>query len=213
MDVRLECRGVAHRFAPGRGLDPVSFAFAGPGLVAVTGPNGSGKSTLFRALAGLLRPSAGSTEIVVGGKGYAMADRRFVTGWSSPDLQLYAELTAGENLQFAAEALGLADPPSAARRAAAETGIEPRLDDRAGALSSGLRQRLRLAVALLADPPVLLLDEPGSHLDEAGFTTLTAILARRRTTARVLVATNDSREWSLADERVALDPHDRRDPA
>lgn len=213
MDVRLEARGVAHRFAPGRGLDPVSFTFSGPGLVAVTGANGSGKSTLFRALAGLLRPTAGSTEITVGGKHYAMADRRFVTGWSAPDLQLYAELTTGENLRFAAEALGLATPDEAVRRAAGETALEARLDDRAGALSSGLRQRLRLAFALLADPPLLLLDEPGSHLDEAGFGTLTAILARRRTTARVLIATNDPREWSLADEHVALGPDDRRDPA
>lgn len=213
MDVRLECRGVAHRYAPGRGLVPVSFAFTGPGLVAVTGANGSGKSTLFRALAGLLRPTTGTTEIAVAGRTYAMADRRFVSGWSSPDLHPYAELTAGENLRFAAEALGLADPPAVARRAAAEAGLTERLDDRAGALSSGLRQRLRLATAILADPPVLLLDEPGSHLDEAGFATLTAILARRRTTARVMVATNDPREWSLADERVALDPHDRRDPA
>jgi len=213
MDVRLECREVAHRYAPGRGLAPVSFALSGPGLVAVTGANGSGKSTLFRVLAGLLRPSAGASEIAARGRNWAMADRRFVTGWCSPELQLYGELTAGENLRFAAEALGLADPDGAARRAADETGLASRLDDRAAALSSGLRQRLRLAFAVLADPPVLLLDEPGSHLDDAGFATLTALLGRRRRTSRVLLATNDSREWTLADERITLGSDGLGDPS
>ena len=213
MDVRLECQGLSHRFAPGRGLGAVSFAIAGPGLTAVTGANGSGKSTLFRALAGLLRPSGGTSSLTVGGRAYAMADRRHVAGWCSPDLQLYGELTAEENLRFAAETLGLADADGAVQRAAVEAGIDHRLHDRATALSSGLRQRLRLAFAVLADPPLLLLDEPGSHLDDAGFATLTALLARRRRSARVLVATNDAREWNLADERITLGTRGLGDPA
>jgi len=191
----------------------VSFACSGPGVAAVTGPNGSGKSTLLRALAGLLRPTAGTTELRVEGRTYAMAERRFVTGWSSPDLQLYGELTARENLRFAADALGLARPDDAVKNAALEAGLVGRLDDRAGALSSGLRQRLRLAFAILADPPVLLLDEPGSHLDDAGFAAMSALIERRRSVARVLIATNDSREWSLADERVTLGPRGLGDPA
>ena len=212
-DVRIECDRVGHRYAAGRGLDPVSFTLTGPGLAAVTGPNGSGKSTLLRVLAGLLRPAAGRSELSVSGRGYPAPERRHVTGWCSPELQFYAEFTVRENLGFAAEARGLADADARVREAVEAVGLEGRLDDRASALSSGLRQRLRLAFAILGDPPVLLLDEPGSHLDEPGRMQLDALLARRRTVARVLVATNEPREWSLADERIPLGAHDLGDPS
>ncbi len=210
-DVRLKGDRVGHRYAAGRGLDPVSFDLAGPGFAAVTGANGSGKSTLLRVLAGLLRPGSGASEVRVGDRAYAGPDRRHVTGWCSPELQFYAEFTVRENLGFAAEARGLEDPGAQVGRAAEAIGLGERLDDRAAALSSGLRQRLRLAFAILGDPPVLLLDEPGSHLDEPGRERLYAFLARRRESARVLVATNDSREWSLADGRIALGAHDLGD--
>jgi heme exporter protein A len=213
MDVRIECEKVGHRYAAGRGLDPVSFSLTGPGLAAVTGPNGSGKSTLLRVLAGLLRPVAGRSELSVSGRGYPAPERRHVTGWCSPELQFYGEFTVRENLHFAAEARGLPHPDAAVRAAVEAIGLSGRLDDRAAALSSGLRQRLRLAFAILGDPPVLLLDEPGSHLDEPGRDQLAEFLARRRSAARVLVATNDSREWSLADERIQLGAHDLGNPS
>ncbi|MEO5616635.1 MAG: ABC transporter ATP-binding protein [Candidatus Eisenbacteria bacterium] len=213
LDVRIECERVGHRYAAGRGLDPVSFSLTGPGLAAVTGPNGSGKSTLLRVLAGLLRPAAGRSELSVSGRGYPAPERRHVTGWCSPELQFYAELTVRENLRFAAEARGLDDPDACVMASVEAIGLTGRLDDRAAALSSGLRQRLRLAFAILGDPPVLLLDEPGSHLDEPGRARLAGLLARRRETARVLMATNDSREWSLADERIPLGAHDLGDPS
>jgi ABC-type multidrug transport system ATPase subunit len=207
----VECREVSHYFAPGRGLAPVSFSCAGPGLTAITGPNGSGKSTLLRVLAGLLRPAAGATQMREGGTSYTGAARRHVTGWCSPELQFYVELSVRENLAFAAESLGLA--PSAAEAAAREIGLEARLDDRAGALSSGLRQRLRIAFALLGNPALLLLDEPGSHLDDEGRRTLAEVLRRRGRTARVLFATNDPGEWNLAAERIPLGPHGLGHPA
>lgn len=213
MDVRIECERVGHRYAAGRGLDPVSFSLTGPGLAAVTGPNGSGKSTLLRVLAGLLRPAAGRSELSVSGRGYPAPERRHVTGWCSPELQFYAEFTVRENLRFAAEARGLDDPDACVLAAVEAIGLTGRLDDRAQALSSGLRQRLRLAFAILGDPPVLLLDEPGTHLDEPGRAQLAMFLARRRGTARVLVATNEPREWSLADERIPLGAHDLGDPS
>ncbi|MEO5879030.1 MAG: ATP-binding cassette domain-containing protein [Candidatus Eisenbacteria bacterium] len=191
----------------------MSFSLTGPGLAAVTGPNGSGKSTLLRVLAGLLRPAAGRSELSVSGRGYPAPERRHVTGWCSPELQFYAELTVRENLRFAAEARGLDDPDACVMASVEAIGLTGRLDDRAAALSSGLRQRLRLAFAILGDPPVLLLDEPGSHLDEPGRARLAGLLARRRETARVLMATNDSREWSLADERIPLGAHDLGDPS
>jgi len=211
--MRIECRGVGHRYSAGRGLDPVSFTLTGPGLAAVTGPNGSGKSTLLRILAGLLRPVAGDSVVSVSGREVPAPERRHVTGWLAPELQFYGEFTVRENLDFAAEARGLAHGREAVLNAARAVGLSERLGDRAAALSSGLRQRLRLAFAILGDPPVLLFDEPGSHLDEAARERLAAFIQERRTSARVLVATNDSREWSLADERITLGTRDLGDPS
>ena len=213
MDVELEARGLGHRYAAARGLDPLDFALKGPGLVAVTGPNGSGKSTLLRILAGLLRPSLGRSRVRVGDAEFRQADRRLVTGWASPDLHFYAEFTVRENLGFAAEARGFSDATGAVGSAVAAVGLDSRLDDRVAALSSGMQQRLRLAFALLGDPPVLLLDEPGSHLDEGGRARLRDVLERKSATTRVVLATNDSKETELAEQRIALTGRGLGDPA
>lgn len=206
-ELRIEGRGVGHRFAPGRGLEPVTFTIEGHGLTAVTGANGSGKSTLLRIVSGLLRPGRGDSEVRVAGRVYPAVERRLVSGWCAPELQFYVEFTVRENLAFAAEARGLASPAAAVRAAVEEIGLEARLDDRAGALSSGLRQRLRLAFAVLGDPAILLLDEPGSHLDDAGRQTLAAMIQRRARRSRVILATNDPMEWNLAHERITLGAH------
>jgi heme exporter protein A len=211
--LELEGLRVGHRYAAARGLDPVSFALRGSGLAAVTGANGTGKSTLLRILAGLLRPSTGASALRLGGREIAPAERRHVVGWASPDLHFYSEFTVRENLDFAAEARGMADAVGAVRVALDAVGLTPRIDDRFAALSSGLRQRLRLAFALLGDPPVILLDEPGSHLDDAGRDRLYAEMKRRAKDARVLVATNDPKEWELADERITLGGRGLGDPS
>jgi len=200
----LEARGLEHRFAPGRGLERVSFAWSSPALVAVTGPNGSGKSTLLRILAGLLRPSAGEAALALGAQTTRRADRRRYVGYASPDLAFYDELTVAENLEFAAEALGLSDAGSRVTDALGRLGLAERANDRVAALSTGLEQRLRLAFAILSRPPVLLLDEPGSHLDDAGRAVRDAIVSEYRARALVVLATNDEREWRDADERFEL---------
>ena len=213
MDVELEARGLGHRYARGRGLDPLDFTLRGAGLVAITGPNGSGKSTLLRILAGLLRPSHGVSRVRIAGAEFRPADRRKVTGWASPDLHFYTELTVRENLEFAAEARGFRDAAGEVESAASAVGLASLFDDRVAALSSGMRQRLRLAFALLGDPPVLLLDEPGSHLDDRGRAHLRDVLERKRAATRVVLATNDPKETELAEQRIALTGRDLGDPA
>jgi len=202
--VRLEARGLGHRYGARIGLEPVDFEAGSPGAVAVTGPNGSGKSTLLRLLAGLLRPSHGSSHVRVGGADVAPPARRAVVGYAAPSLAFYEELTAAENLVFASEARGLDDPRRRAAAALEVVGLAARADDRVGALSSGMQQRLRLAFARLHGPPVLLLDEPGSHLDGDGRAVLEALVADHARHGLVVLATNDEREWRLAGRRIEL---------
>jgi heme exporter protein A len=202
--IELQAHAVEHRFAAGRGLQGATFAHSGTGCVAVLGPNGAGKSTLLRIVAGLLRPTSGTLELSIDGRAVPPASRRHVVGYASPELSFYDEFTVGENLAFVAEARGMADRVGPVRSALERVGLLERIDDRVAALSSGMKQRLRLAFALLHEPPVLLLDEPGSHLDDVGRAVTEAIVAGHRTAGLVLLATNDQRERELADSRVEL---------
>jgi ABC-type multidrug transport system ATPase subunit len=167
----LRFENVRRRFGRLSVLTGVSGA-VGPGeMLLVTGPNGSGKSTLLRCLAGLLAPDAGTIEYWNGGDGgdgtgrpVDAAGRRRTVGTVSPDLAFYAELTVEENLTFFARL----------RRTTPDLGLAVLrrlglpLDRSAGALSSGMRQRLRWAWALLHAPRLLLLDEPFQNFDAPG---------------------------------------------
>ena len=212
--VRVSGSKLTHRY--GRrltGVCDLEFEFAGPGAVAVTGPNGSGKSTLLRILAGLLRPSAGATNVSVDGRDHPPAGRRDVLGLATPELAFYEEFTATENLVFAAEARRLDSPSRAAAAALDHVGLSTRAADRVAAFSSGMKQRLRLAFALLHEPPILLLDEPGSHLDETGREAVRDVVARHAARGLVLLATNDPQEIQLAERRLELHGHRLGDPA
>ncbi len=208
----LSARELAHRYSPRRGLEPVSFEIEAPGVAAVTGPNGSGKSTLLRIVAGLLRPNRGACALRIGGREIERGARRLSVGLATPELSFYDEFTVGENLMFAAQTQGLADPRGRVRESLERVGLWVRVGDRADALSSGMRQRLRLAFALLHRPPVLLLDEPGSHLDEAGRLMVARVVREQGERGLVLIATNDERERTLAGRTIELRGRGLGDP-
>lgn len=193
---------VSMRFGRRRLFDDLSVEVAPGAPLAVVGANGSGKSTLLRVFAGLTAPTGGAVRLEVGGAAVPPEDVPRVVGFVAPALQLYEPLTARENLRFLASARRL---PDAERRIAAvldRVGLGPRADDAVGAFSTGMRQRLRLATALLHDPPVLLLDEPGATLDAAGRALTESVVADPGRV--VVVATNDPAEAALCPRRVAL---------
>jgi len=211
--VALEGKDVQHRYGARVGLRAVSFNLTAPGVVAIRGANGAGKSTLLRILAGLLRPSHGTTDFRVSGEAISPPSRPRWVGYAGPELAFYPEFSAAENLQFAAETRGLADPDASVRTALERVGLQSRASDQVAALSSGMLQRLALAFALLHDPPVLLLDEPGSHLDEEGKAGFEDLVARERGRRLVVIATNEEREWSLAERWIELQGRGLGDPA
>lgn len=212
--VTLSATGLSHRYGRrATGVDQLAFSFRGPGVVAVTGPNGSGKSTLLRIMAGVLRASAGDVRLELDGSAVAREQRRTRVGLATPELAFYEEFTGRENLEFAAQTHGLAAPREAAGRALDLVGLAARGADRVAAYSSGMKQRLRLAFALLHEPPVLLLDEPGSHLDDEGRAAVREIVGAQGRRALVFVATNDPLEVPLAEQRLALVARGLGDPS
>lgn len=179
----------------------LSFTAAG-GLVAVAGANGSGKTTFLKILAGLLRPSAGRVRIEPAA---TSAERRLAVGWAGPDLSLYGELTAEENLLFFRTAGGRDAPLPDIRRRLAEVGLaEEAMRRRVEEFSTGMKQRLRVAFARLFDPPVLILDEPMIGLDPEGRETIARVIAAARREGVVILASNDERDFVAPEQRVEM---------
>lgn len=175
------------------------------GLTAVTGRNGSGKTTLLKILAGLLSPTAGRVRVERDGRALAGDERRLAIGWAGPDLTFYGDLTGEENLRFFRQAAGRALPDAEIRRRLAETGLaETAVSRRVEEYSTGMRQRLRIAFALLFDPAIVLLDEPFTGLDVEGREIVHASIAAARRRGAVVLASNDERDFVEPDRRVAL---------
>ena len=173
--------------------------------LVVAGSNGSGKSTLLRLLCGLQRPTAGDIAYQIGSRRLLPAEARDLVGWVAPDLQLYRELTALENLQFFAEVRGLRRTPAELEALLDRVGLGGRGGDLLAAYSSGMGQRLRYAYALLHHPPVLLLDEPTLTLDERGAAVVERIVHAQRERGMLVIATNDPRELRYGDYVLRLD--------
>lgn len=185
----------------------ISLSLRAGEILVVSGSNGSGKSTLLRLLCGLQKPSSGTIHYSwQAGTAYAPAEVPHLLGWVAPDLALYRELTARENLRFFAAVRGI--PPDDARSDALllQVGLDGRGDDVVAAYSSGMVQRLRYAYALLHQPPVLLLDEPTVTLDERGAGVVAQIVSAQRQQGITVIATNDPRELRFGDYVLELQP-------
>ncbi|HMQ30528.1 MAG TPA: heme ABC exporter ATP-binding protein CcmA [Chloroflexaceae bacterium] len=199
MSIRLTVEGLAADYGARRVFAGVSLEVGEGEALVVSGHNGSGKSTFLRLLAGLQRPAAGQVAYWAGPAAWAPGEAAHMIGWVAPDLTLYRDLTARENLRFFADVRRLRLDDGAIEALLERVGLGGRGDDRLAAYSSGMAQRLRYAYALLHRPPVLLLDEPTVTLDERGAAVVDAVIAEQRRHGLVVIATNDPRELRYGD--------------
>ncbi len=198
-DLTLTIDQLAVGYGARQVLSDLSLTLHHGDVLVVAGANGSGKSSLLRVLAGLQRPTAGQAIYRLGGQQYTPQQAGWLLGWVAPDLQLYRELTAHENLRFFAAIRGLARTDAELDAVLDSVGLGGRGGDLLAAYSSGMAQRLRYAYALLHQPPVLLLDEPTVTLDERGAALVAQVVARQRTHGLTIIATNDPRELQFGD--------------
>lgn len=208
--MRLVAEGLTRSYGARRIFGPLSFEVPKGTVLGVSGSNGSGKTTLLKTLAGLIRPSAGSTKIFFEGEegkgGHGPRDVPWSLGWVAPDLALYGELTAEENLDFFERVRGREAAAGRAQALLASVGLPPSSHSKKSlsSLSTGQRQRVKLAYATGHDPAVLFLDEPSSNLDADGVDVVARVVAAQRSRGIAIIASNDPRDLALADEIVSL---------
>jgi len=190
----LEVDGLSKSYGERTALREVSLDVSRGELLAVLGPNGAGKTTLLSILAGITKPDSGRIDRSNG-----------EVGWVPQEAGLYRRLTIEENLRLFARMEGAEDVEGIIERMLEQTGLEERRHDQVSSLSGGNQQRINIAIGLLGDPSVLLLDEPSSGLDPSQRVRLwefVAGLAKGGTT--VIYSTHQIEEASHYGDRLVV---------
>jgi len=203
--VSLKLDGVSKEFNRRLIFRDVSISLQGGDTLAITGRNGSGKSTLVKILCGLLSPTRGTLMYALDGKDIEVDAIKDHIGLVSPYLQMYDEFTGLENLEVLSRI-------RADRNITGETiaealknvGLWDRRNDFVRTYSSGMKQRLKYAFAVLHRPGVLVLDEPTSNLDADGIAMVERCVREQRSHGMLIVATNDADEAIWCSQRVVL---------
>lgn len=192
-------RELSHAFGTKATLTNLSFT-ADPGeVIALLGLNGAGKSTLLSILAGLRTPTTGS--VFVAGP----SDRRKSVGYSAQDSLAFSDLTVAEQLRLAVRCFGLDSVDTRVASLLKRFGLHAQRDKLASRLSGGMLRRLNVALALVSEPALLLLDEPSAGLDPENKAALHAcILHEQKRGATVLMSTHDLDDVALLATRVLL---------
>lgn len=177
-DPAISCQGLARRYGRREAVSGLTLTVPRGTVFGFLGPNGAGKTTTVRMLVGMLRPSGGSVRVlgrdpIVDGE--AVRSR---LGVMLDNVGLYERLSARQNLEFAARIARLSPAAARDRVESALTRVDlwDRRDDRVSGFSKGMRQKLGLARALLADPDLLILDEPTAGLDPANIVMVRELL-------------------------------------
>lgn len=191
----MQARGLVKRYGDREALKGVGLSAAEGELVAIIGPNGAGKTTLLSILAGIAKPDAGELDVSQG-----------EVGWVPQQAALYRRLTVEENLLLFARLEGRGDPRATVEEMLELTGLGDRRRELVARLSGGNQQRINIAIGLLAQPAMLLLDEPSVGLDprqRARLWEFVSALAEGRGTT-VIFSTHDIQEAERYGNRVLV---------
>lgn len=177
--------------------------------IGIVGKNGSGKSTLIKVLAGIITPSKGSVNLSIENTPINKEAHFKHLGLMSPYLSLYDELTGYENLEFF---LNIKSPGKTANEKderisflLESVGLFKRRKDLYKNYSSGMKQRLKLAFALLNEPQLLLLDEPCANLDKEGIEVVYKFAGEQKEKGMLVVATNEESDLQLCDSLINIE--------
>ena len=207
MNIRIEARELKKAFNRRVIFQNLSFSLAQHQTLLVTGKNGSGKSTLVKILGSVLTPTAGTVTVTsdfTGRDHSPLAD----IGLVSPYLMMYDEFSAVENLSLALAIRGMSPHAAEIDALLEKVSLYDRRHDLVRTYSSGMKQRVKYAFALVHHPAILLLDEPMANLDNEGIDIVHRVMEEQRERGILIVATSDLSDIDSYDLRV--DMNERR---
>lgn len=178
----------------------ISFSLVTGESFYITGPNGSGKSTLLQIIGGVQKASTGTVTYMNGDKIISAEERLLHCGFTSPAINPYDMLTAWENIEFASKT----ENKERANEMLRMFDLYRHRDKHVGVYSSGMKQRLKLILAMINSPGILMLDEPGSNLDTTGKKLLTDAVEKIRVNTILIIATNEHDEINLCGKGINL---------
>lgn len=202
--ISLKVEDLSKRYVKRTIIDQLSLTHE-QGILGISGANGSGKSTFLKCISYLLKPTKGSFIWAHNNNVLKKEEVKPLIGVAAPYINLYAELTARENIDFIARISELQDYTQSLDELISELDIQAFEHQEFGSLSTGQQQRVKLAVALIREPRILILDEPGSNLDAKGHALVEHIVdkARQQDTC-IIIASNDPKEMDLCDQIISL---------
>ena len=200
----IAARGLRRDFGDEPVLRDVSLSVAPGQTLVVLGPNGAGKSTLLRMLATLLRPTAGELHVLGAELPRRAWKARGRIGYLGHDPLLYRDLTVEEALRFHARLHGVGDPAARIAELLEAVGMMRRRGQLVRTLSAGQLQRAAVCRCVLHDPELLLLDEPGAHLDPGAAAVIDPLIGRAAAATRVVVTHDVEGGLAGADQALAL---------
>ncbi len=187
----IEMHGVGHRYGDNQwALRGVDLAIGHGEVFGFLGHNGAGKTTAMNILTTLLSPTSGAAAVCGSDVVSARHTVASCIGYLPSEVRLYSHMTATENLEFFARLSGVAEPDRAVSETLEYLGCEAYARQRVGSFSTGMRQRIGIAQAILHKPRVLFLDEPTAGLDPAGVRQLRETILRLNRELRMTVFMN-----------------------
>ncbi|MCE1164557.1 MAG: ABC transporter ATP-binding protein [Bacteroidetes bacterium] len=203
----LECKSLEKRY-----LNRVIFRNfnetlkAGDSL-AITGRNGSGKSTLLKIIANLIKPDRGTVTMTDNGSEINHDKRHFHTGMIAPYINLYEELTAYENLSFFYDlkSPGGKDKKERIGFLLEKVKLYSRRNDEVKNFSSGMKQRVKLAFAVINSPRLLLMDEPRTNLDTEGVDLVYGVAEEQKKNGILIIATNEPEDTGICGRTASIE--------
>ena len=202
--IELVGKGLSKKYGRRTVLSDVAVTASSGSILSITGYNGSGKSTLMNILAGVVRADKGEVALTVNGTSVTREELPSRVGLVSPAMNIYGEFTPRELLALQSKLRGTTLSTEESNDVLTRVGLIDRADDLTRTFSSGLRQRVLIALAIAPKPAVLLLDEPSITLDDTGRSIVESEIKRQAENGIVVIATNDDRERAWATSNVHL---------
>lgn len=201
--MKIELDSVGKRYKTEWIIRGLSLEVAPGQRYAITGPNGSGKSTLMKMLSGFLSPSKGQVSFSLDGRQLGVHEVYRHLSFAAPYIELIEELTLTEAIRFHRQFK--ATKPGMDDEAIYQLlGFRKARSKQVRNFSSGMKQRLRLALALVTESPLLLLDEPTTNLDEEGIGWYRGLIARFGTGRTLVIASNAAVDFDFCEHKVYI---------